>query len=55
MGAELRKPSRQWLAAGTSLVLVVLGVGLYYYLRIRNNRAYLETRNFRVLAIAGRQ
>lgn len=52
---ELRKPSRQWLAAGTSLVLVVLGVGLYYFLRIRNNRAYLETRNFRVLAIAGRQ
>ena len=52
---ELPRPSRQWLAAGTAVVLAVIGIGLYYWVRVQNNRAYLERRNFRVLAIAGRQ
>jgi hypothetical protein len=49
------RPPAPFVAASATLAVIALGLSWYYLARYRTNSEYLLRRNFRVLAITGRQ
>src|SRR5215510_621821 len=49
------RPPQAAVAAGATVALLVVGLAGYYLVRYRSNADYVVRRNFRVLAVAGRQ